>query len=322
MAKLFVIAGHGAGDSGACGNGYKEYERVRALAQKIKDYGGSNVMLGDFDRNYYADNGISKLTISKDYKIIELHMDSSVSASAKGGHVIIKAGLSADDYDKALAKLITNMFPGRSKSIVERDNLANPKRAASKGYNYRLVECGFISNANDIKTFNSKIDELAKGILECFGIKASGSTTTTTTSKPSISKPTTSTTSSYTGSSLVDYLKSVGKASDFASRKKYATQYGISNYTGTAAQNTKLLELMRSGSKPLSSSTKYYSKYTGKAVAIDTVFAAIGVPATYRGNWKNRSPIAKANGISNYEGTASQNNKLVTLAKQGKLKKA
>lgn len=321
MAKLFVIAGHGAGDSGACGNGYKEYERVRALAQKIKDYGGSDVMLGDFNRNYYADNGISKLTISKDYKIIELHMDSSVSVSAKGGHVIIKAGLSADDYDKALAKLITDMFPGRSESIVERDNLANPKRAADKGYNYRLIECCFISNANDVKTFNSKMDELAKGILECFGIKTSGSTGVTT-SKPTTSKPTTSTTSSYKGSSLVDYLKSVGKASDFASRKRYATQYGISNYTGTAAQNTKLLELMRGGSKPSSSSTKYYSKYTGKAVAIDTVFAAIGVPATYRGNWKNRAPIAKANGIGNYEGTASQNNKLVTLAKQGKLKKA
>ena len=47
MAKLFVIAGHGAGDPGACGNGYQEAERVRALAKRIKEFGGNSVMLGD-----------------------------------------------------------------------------------------------------------------------------------------------------------------------------------------------------------------------------------------------------------------------------------
>ncbi len=72
MAKLFVIAGHGAGDPGACGNGYSEAERVRALAQRIKTLGGNNVTLGDVNRNYYADNGISTLNISKDYQINKL----------------------------------------------------------------------------------------------------------------------------------------------------------------------------------------------------------------------------------------------------------
>ena len=32
MAHLFIIAGHGAGDSGAVGYGYTEAERVRALS--------------------------------------------------------------------------------------------------------------------------------------------------------------------------------------------------------------------------------------------------------------------------------------------------
>ena len=82
MAKLFVIAGHGAGDPGACANGFSEAERVRALAARIKAYGGDSVMLGDTSRNYYRDSGISRLTISKDYQIIELHQDSA-SASAK-----------------------------------------------------------------------------------------------------------------------------------------------------------------------------------------------------------------------------------------------
>lgn len=42
MAHLFLIAGHGAGDSGAVGYGYTEEERVRALARRIVAYGGSD----------------------------------------------------------------------------------------------------------------------------------------------------------------------------------------------------------------------------------------------------------------------------------------
>lgn len=173
MKKLYVICGHGAGDPGACGNGYQEAERVRALGARIKALGGDNVTLGDVNRNYYADNGISKLNISKDYQIIELHMDSA-TASARGAHVIIYGGYSADAYDKALAKFLSGMFPGRANTIVGRNDLANPARAAAKGYGYRLVECGFISNATDVSIFNANIDNIAKGILNCFGIATSG----------------------------------------------------------------------------------------------------------------------------------------------------
>lgn len=187
MKKLFVICGHGAGDPGACGNGYQEAERVRVLGARIKALGGDNVMLGDVNRNYYADNGISKLNISKDYQIIELHMDSA-SASARGAHVIIYGGFNADAYDKALAKFLSGMFPGRANTIVGRNDLANPKRAASKGYGYRLVECGFISNATDVSIFNANIDKIAKGILDCFGITASGGSSSKPTPAPTPAK--------------------------------------------------------------------------------------------------------------------------------------
>lgn len=188
MAHIFVIAGHGHGDSGATGGGYTEAERVRALAKKIKQYGGNNVTVGDMNRDWYADNGISTLNISKSWQIIELHMDSA-SASARGGHVIINSTFSPDQYDKALAKYISEVFPGRSQSIVKRSDLANPKRAAVKGYSYRLVECGFISNATDRKIFNENIDEIAKGILKCFNINVSGSSSS---SKPSSESSSTS----------------------------------------------------------------------------------------------------------------------------------
>ena len=172
--KLFVIPGHGAGDPGACGNGYSEAERVRALATKIKEYGGSNVILADFSRNYYEDNGISRLDLSRDCQIVELHMDSG-TPTAKGGHVIIQAGIGgADRYDRSLADSIAEIFPGRAEALVERDDLANPARAAARGYGYRLVENGFISNAGDVKTFNERIDDVARAYLSAFGIEDGG----------------------------------------------------------------------------------------------------------------------------------------------------
>lgn len=169
MAHLFLICGHGAGDSGAVGNGYQEQERVRTLGKKIKEFGGDYVTLGDISKNWYKTAGINTLTIPKDWQILELHMDSGAS-SARGGHVIIKQGMSADKYDKALAKMLEEMLPGRSKMIVGRNDLANVNRSASKGYGYRLVEFGFISNANDVKIFNTKMDEIAKRVLKSFDI--------------------------------------------------------------------------------------------------------------------------------------------------------
>ena len=117
----------------------------------------------------------------------------SASASARGGHVIIKSGFAPDVYDNALASLIGGMFPGRSKLIVGRSDLANVNRAAKKGYGYRLMECGFISNAGDVQTFNNRMDDIAKGILNAFGIGSTSgggaSSPVTSTNKPTAAQP-------------------------------------------------------------------------------------------------------------------------------------
>lgn len=205
MAHIFIIAGHGDGDPGASGNGYKEYERVRALAKKIKAYGGDNVTVGDTSRDWYKDNLISSLNISKDWQIIELHMDGASASSARGGHVIINSAYDPDKYDKSLAEFISGILPGRASTIAKRSDLANPKRAAAKGYPYRLLECGFITNAQDVKIFNGQMDDIAKGILSVFGIKASGSAAST--SKPVESKPAASTSKPAASASKTEQLK-------------------------------------------------------------------------------------------------------------------
>jgi LysM repeat protein len=61
--------------------------------------------------------------------------------------------------------------------------------------------------------------------------------------------------------SLVNYLKSKGKDASYAARAKLAASYGITNYSGTAAQNLALLSKLKSGVKPAVNpiTQKYYT---------------------------------------------------------------
>ena len=169
--KLFVISGHGAGDPGAGGGGKSEAILVRQLAARLKAWGGSNVKRSAYKRNYYADKGVSRMTLSKSkWAVIELHMDSA-GATAKGAHVIVSTKAKPSDSAKKLAVSISDMLPGRSEKLVLRSDLRNPNAAALKGYDYKLVECGFISNKRDREYFLAHMDDIAKAILEAHGIK-------------------------------------------------------------------------------------------------------------------------------------------------------
>ena len=65
----------------------------------------------------------------------------------------------------------------------------------------------------------------------------------------------------------------------------------------------------------------YYNKYYGTSNKIDDVLRAINVPDIYVGNKTKRKPIGKANGFPNYTGKQNENLAIISLAKNGKLKK-
>lgn len=71
--------------------------------------------------------------------------------------------------------------------------------------------------------------------------------------------------------------------------------------------------------------TKYYPQYTGDSPKVDEVLSAIGATSDYdmaqSKAYLRRKPIAVANSIKNYTGTAAQNMKIIKLAKDGKLRR-
>lgn len=173
--RLYLIAGHGDGDPGACANGYTEADLVRRLCERIKVLGGDSVVYLDPSKDWYRTGGISTYPFEAGAQVLECHLDSA-SASARGGHIIVKAGMGTDSYDQALASAVASMFPGRSSKIVERSDLANVNRAAGRNISYRLCEFCFISNPDDVAKFAGDLDAVARMVLYAFGIEARGGT--------------------------------------------------------------------------------------------------------------------------------------------------
>ena len=71
-------------------------------------------------------------------------------------------------------------------------------------------------------------------------------------------------------------------------------------------------------SKPTQTgSASYYPKYTGKSVSLVDALKSLKIDSSFA----NRKKIAVKNGIKAYLGTAKQNTQMLTLLKQGRLKK-
>lgn len=76
-------------------------------------------------------------------------------------------------------------------------------------------------------------------------------------------------------------------------------------------------EIVSSGASATASapSVQYYPKYTGISKSFSDALYSLGID----GSFNHRKLIARANGISGFIGTPSQNNKMFNLFKQGRL---
>ena len=98
-----------------------------------------------------------------------------------------------------------------------------------------------LKNWKAFKALVAKYLDALDGNLNSTAKKETATQTTAQTSKRYFAK------ANYTGVSLVDGLRSVGVSTTFTYRKIIAAANGITNYNGTAAQNIKLLNLLKKG---------------------------------------------------------------------------
>ena len=170
MNKILLVAGHGAGDPGAVNGSNNERDAMRALAKAVKALLPNTVDVYDPARNMYYDTVNGGGMHSTKYKeVIELHMDSERTGTVRGGHVIIRTGYKPDALDKRLADAVKHLvgIKGQflnAQGFSYRTNLLNLNIAARRGISYRLVEFGFISNAQDRKAMITEVANAAKHV--------------------------------------------------------------------------------------------------------------------------------------------------------------
>ena len=110
-------------------------------------------------------------------EVIELHMDSERTGTVRGGHVIIRTGFKPDALDKRLADAVKHLVGIKGQFLSAqgfsyRTNLLNLNIAARRGISYRLVEFGFISNAQDRKAMITEVANAAEHVASAITGKA------------------------------------------------------------------------------------------------------------------------------------------------------
>lgn len=170
--KILVIAGHGAGDCGAVGNGFREAD----LARELADYTASalntivETVLYDVNRNCYRDiknnaNGAKELLKSVDF-VLELHLNSHANKTAQGVEVLCKRD---SVFSRTLAEKVSNCgFFNRGVKL--RKDLLNMNYCGTIDKPYVLLECGFITNYHDVSVFKNSQEKIAQAIAQTFKV--------------------------------------------------------------------------------------------------------------------------------------------------------
>lgn len=181
--RILLIAGHGAGDSGAVGNGFQEQERTRAIVEQLKGrITGATVDVFDTSKNCVTECRAGRIPNFKPYDyVLEVHLNASTNPAARGTMCYIdqsETGHSVEDaimrhmYDIGYVKAWDGVV------VTQRQftqGLVVQNRCRQQGVSHCLLETCFISNKEDIDRLNSMMAQtaqaIADGIIEGFKLK-------------------------------------------------------------------------------------------------------------------------------------------------------
>lgn len=175
--KILLIAGHGAGDPGACSNYGTESVETRRVVNELKSiFNGYDVTVDVYpiNRNAYADIGNGTLQVNfanYDY-VLEVHFNSAANVLATGVEVWvtpIESGVTVEQF--IVNKVSALGYPNRG---VKREDFRVIRTAKNRGVSAALVETCFISNQGDMSRYNSNFSNvcnaIVEGVTEGFGI--------------------------------------------------------------------------------------------------------------------------------------------------------
>ena len=180
--RILLIPGHGDGDSGAVGNGYKESdltrEMVKLIAPRLLRY--CDVDIADTSKNWYR--YIIKQGAKFNFKIydyvLEVHLNAIKKAEiadgeTKGTEIYITQAEKRATVEEKIVKYTSTL--GLKNRGVKRKNYDLINHIKKQGVSAALWEVCFIDDADDMKIYNEQkgaiADAVVKGIAEGFKLK-------------------------------------------------------------------------------------------------------------------------------------------------------
>lgn len=180
--KVLLIAGHGAGDPGACALGYQEATETRkmanAVAPLLKAY-GVDVVTFDQSKNAYdvLRYGGSLPLSGVDY-VIEFHLNAGVSdtggnGATTGTEILVDASESGTSVEVAILNRICALG-FKNRGVKRRNDLLVQNTVTNAGVSHALIETCFVDDADDMKIYSAKFNAIAQaiadGVAEGFGL--------------------------------------------------------------------------------------------------------------------------------------------------------
>lgn len=171
--KILLISGHGAGDSGALGNGDQEQRIVREIAPRVRDYIGNRaeVVIYPTDRNAYYDmqNGYLVPYIQNggfDY-VLEIHLNSNAGKPGQGTEIFITTSEQYATVELEIMNGLGTLYPptrgGNGVKVMDWGVIRTCKNV---GVSAALLETYFINNPDEYGRWNAEKEKTAKLIAD------------------------------------------------------------------------------------------------------------------------------------------------------------
>lgn len=100
--------------------------------------------------------------------------------------------------------------------------------------------------------------------------------------------------------SIVDYLNSSGRDSSYAARRKLAEEYGMSGYSGSASQNTKLLSMLQGGTQPTNNTAAKIQELANAAPSNNVTAGVTTASGSASGGTEAKPPYQRSDRVNEY----------------------
>lgn len=208
-------------------------ENIEYSEQNIKDYVNDQITDTNTNVNTQFDylNNYMQEGLAKQEELSNKIYDTTVNGFGEISNQIVDVNSNIDN----LTGVVNSGFSSVQSAISSVQSSINNVQSSVDKVN---------STVNTINKTTSATNNTVSAIKNTVTSNKTASTSTsvgTTKSNTSYLK------TSYTGNSIVDGLKKAGVDSSYAYRSQLAKANGITNYTGSASQNTALLDKLKNG---------------------------------------------------------------------------